>query len=127
MPNIALMDKNRDHTLFDYNLLSLQTENLDSKIKNVPDLFTDESQEVKLVNLHDWFRVMVFEQRDLENKTVKNYIDYHLWMKDGRTEEKRDLFPEYDEKKWEEVGQGLKEFQTLKEDWFERYTDITVD
>jgi hypothetical protein len=80
-----------------------------------------------LPHLQDWFRVKVFEVRDLKDKRVKNYIDYHLWIRDGRKEEKLKLFPQYDEKKWEEQGQGLIEFQTLKEEWLARFTDISVD
>ena len=90
-------------------------------------MFTNGAKEVTLVHLQDWFRVMVFEVRDLYNEEVKASIDYHLWIKDGNKEEKLKLFPQFDEEKWEEQGQGLKEFQTLKEDWEARFADISID
>jgi hypothetical protein len=55
---------------------------------------------------------------------LKASIDYHLWIRDGNKEEKLKLFPQFDKEKWEEQGQGLKEFQTLKEDWEARFSDI---
>jgi hypothetical protein len=97
------------------------------RIKEVPELFTNGAKEVTLVNLQDWFRVMVFEVRDLEDKRVKLSIDYHLWIRDGSKEEKLKLFPKFDKEKWEEQRQGLKEFQTLKDDWEARFTDISID
>jgi hypothetical protein len=90
-------------------------------------LFTNGVNEVTLVNLQDWFRVMVFEDRNLEDEEVKASIDYHLWIRDGNKEEILKFFPQYDRKKWNEHRQSLKEFQTLKDDWEARFTDISID